>query len=154
MGKTARIHGDLPRPEALLSESLSLSTAASERWGAFHALYSLAFLALMRGELERANELAQRSLTLSLELGDTRGSTYALEALGCLAVAQKQARRAVRLFGAAQALREPLGDFLSATLQADRERALVSVRDQLGANPLARFAVEEQFAAGYRCVVR
>jgi len=132
LGETARIHGDLPRAEALLGESLALSTAAGERWGAFHALYSLAFLALMRGDADRANELAQRSLTLSLELGDTRGSTYALEALGCIVAAEGQARRAARLFGAAQALREPLGDFLSATLQADRERAVARVRAQLG----------------------
>ena len=97
--------------------------AANERWGAFHALFSLAFLALVREEPQRANDLAQHSLTLSLELGDTRGATYALEALGCIAAFEAQGRRAARLFGAAQALREPLGDFQSATLQADRERA-------------------------------
>jgi hypothetical protein len=105
----------------LLGESLSLTQAERERWGAFHALYSLAFLTLKRGDRRRAYDLAQQSLTLSIELGDTRGSTYALEALGCIAAVEGQARRAARVFGAAQALREPLGGFLSAILRADRD---------------------------------
>jgi predicted ATPase/DNA-binding CsgD family transcriptional regulator len=154
LGETARVHGDLPRAEALLGQSLSLATAANERWGAFHALFSLAFLALMRGERQLANDLAQRSLTLSLELGDTRGSTYALEALGCIAAADEQGRRAARLFGAAQALREPVGDFLSGTLQADRVRALASVRAQLGkAGSIAADAAGRSLSLGQAVAV-
>src|SRR5260370_11401455 len=105
--------------------------SAGERWGAFHALYSLAFLALMLGQIEHANQLAQHSLRLSLELGDTRGTTYALEALGCILANDGQAHRAARLFRAAQALREPVGDFMPATLQADRELAVANARAQL-----------------------
>src|SRR6202011_4507581 len=112
--------------------SLDLSTAAHDRWGAFHAQYALAFLALAQVDHPAANGHGQQSLTLCLELGDTRGCTYALETLGCIAADEGHARRAARLFGAAQALREPLGDFMSATMQAARARALQMVRIQLG----------------------
>jgi non-specific serine/threonine protein kinase len=132
LGEAARLDGDLAQADALLTESLDLSTAAHDRWGAFYARGGLAFLALARVDHSAANGHAQQSLTHCLELGDTRGCTYALEALGCIAAAEGYARRAARLFGAAQALREPLGDFMSATLQAARERALQMARVQLG----------------------
>jgi DNA-binding CsgD family transcriptional regulator len=143
LGEAARLDGDLVRADALLTESLDLSTAAHDRWGAFHAQYALAFLALARVDYPAANGHAQQSLTLCLELGDTRGCTYALETLGCIAADEGHARRAARLFGAAEALREPLGDFMSATLQAARERALQMVRIQLGERGFAA-----AFAAG------
>jgi DNA-binding CsgD family transcriptional regulator len=120
-----------------LSESLSLSSAAPDRWGAFHALYGLAFLNLQRGDFVLATAQAQQSLTLCVELGDTRGSTYSLEALGCIAAAEGHPRRAARLFGAVAVLREPVGDFASATLQAAREGALAGIRAQLGEREFA-----------------
>ena len=142
LGEAARLEGDLERADALLSESLALSSAAPDRWGAFHALYGLAFANLQRGNLTLATTQAQQSLTLCAELGDTRGSTYALEALGCVAVAEGHAHRAARLFGAAAVLREPVGDFASATLQAARERALLTIRTQLGEREFAAASAE------------
>ena len=142
MGEAARLAGDLERADALLSESLSLASAAPDRWGAFHALYGLAFLNLQRGDLALATTQALQSLTLCVELGDTRGSTYALEALGCIAVAEGQAHRAARLFGAAGVLREPVGDFASATLQAAREGALLTVATRLGEREFAAASAE------------
>jgi non-specific serine/threonine protein kinase len=136
MGEAARLAGDLERADLLLCESLSLSSAAPDRWGAFHALYGLAFLNLQRRDFVLATTQAQQSLTLCVELGDARGSTYALETLGCIAAAEGHTRHAARLFGAAAVLREPVGDFASATLQAAREDALAGIRARLGQREL------------------
>jgi non-specific serine/threonine protein kinase len=142
MGEAARLAGDLQRADELLSESLALSSAAPDRWGAFHALHGLAFLNLQRGDVVLATAQAQQSLTLCVELGDTRGSTYALEALACIAVAEDHLRRAARLFGAAAVLREPVGDFGSATLAAARTSALEAIRAQLGQREFAAVLAE------------
>jgi DNA-binding CsgD family transcriptional regulator len=103
----------------------------------------LGLVALALGQPQRGQALALESFQKSLEFHNTRGASVSLDALACIAVSQGEVRQAARLFGAAEGLRLPIGDFAQATIRADRDKGIATVRNHLGNR-----AFEAQYAAG------
>jgi tetratricopeptide (TPR) repeat protein len=94
-GWLARFQDEMPKAEALLTESLALYRELDDRRGIAEVTDTLGDLAHFRGDQETARALHERNLALRRELGDRWGMAMSLNSLGWIALAQNDHRRAM-----------------------------------------------------------
>jgi len=140
LGDQAFIKGDLVRARELHEKSAAMWRSQNDRAVLGVELCNLGFVLIPSGELERSRALLIESLSLVLELMSDLAD-WPLLSLGVLAHVQGQPVRAVRLLGAADAVRRPSGRGITACERREYDRALSSLRAQLG---------EAAFAAAWR----
>jgi non-specific serine/threonine protein kinase len=109
LGYIARLDGDLPRAEALLSEALELGREIDFVWGIAEALVYLSEVARERQDRARAMSLLVEALSAYRALGDRIGIGLGLIGVASLLDAAHDATRAARLVGAAEAIRDAVG---------------------------------------------
>jgi predicted ATPase/DNA-binding SARP family transcriptional activator len=97
------------------------------------ALYKLGYVLCDLGEVSEARAVLEQSLVLRRRLGEHTGYIpRVLEGFARLAAAEGQAERAARLFGAREAHREAHEGRRTPSQQAEWERRVAAVREQLG----------------------
>jgi tetratricopeptide (TPR) repeat protein len=140
LGDQAFIKGELVRARALHEESTAMWRGLDDGAVLSVELSNLGFVLIPCGELDRSRALLIESLSMLFEL-KSNFVEWPLMSLGILAHAQGQPLRAVHLLGAADAVRRPTGRGIAACGRREYDRALSSLRAQLG---------EEAFAAAWR----
>ncbi len=116
----------------LNDESLAMQRRLGDRWGAAYTLDSLAVLAREREDRPAAHALFAESLALFNELGSQHGLSDVLDHAAGLLADEGQPDPAARLMAAADALRQAIAAALPPNAQADHDRQLAHIREQLG----------------------
>jgi predicted ATPase/transcriptional regulator with XRE-family HTH domain len=132
LGRVALSRGDDRRAEALVEQGMALQGEVGTPWGAAEALIELGRIAQRRGDDRRALDLYRESLAMLWDIGGKSKYAACLEVIASLAVAQRRPEHTARLFAAAAVLRESFGIPLAPVEREEHERALASVRAQLG----------------------
>jgi predicted ATPase/predicted Ser/Thr protein kinase len=140
IGIQACMKGDLVRARQLHEESVAMWRCLDDRLFLGVELSNLGSVLVDLGELERGRALLVESLSILVDMRSGVADWPLLD-FGMLAHAQGQHVRAVRLLGAADALRRPSGRGIAADERGENDRALASLRAQLG---------ETAFAAAWR----
>jgi non-specific serine/threonine protein kinase len=139
----ATLQGEYSQAETLLQEVIEIRRALHDESMLSHALCAQARVYVRQGKHTQACQVCREALTLASALKQPFGIAYSLEVAAEIASAQGDALRAVHLFSAAHALRASIGIPLPPSLQAMREREMLSLRVQLGEGSFA-----EQWAHG------
>lgn len=144
-GEIARYQGDYDRAEQYYLESKDLFQNVGSSADIARAAHSLAYVALSRGRASEACALFEKGLSLHQQLGIERGVVECLAGLGAVLAALSGgdvaiATRAVGTLSAVEARFAALGAGMWPADRVEVERAIASLRNQLG---------EDAFAAAY-----
>jgi len=139
LGRQTYMRGDLVRARELHEKSVAMWRCLDDRSILGVSLDNLGAVLIPLGELERSRALLLESLSILLELKSSVVDWPVVD-LGIWAQAWRQPVRAVRLLGAADTLRQPTGRSVAVRQRREYDRAVASLRAQLG---------EEAFAAAW-----
>ncbi len=134
LGEMARCQGDYDRAAALYEESLALFRELGSRVHNALILHNLAYVVLRQRDRRQAAAFFEESLVLYQKLKRKHGVIECLIGLAGVAASEGQqatAGRAARLFGAAEGLFQATGGGLAAADQAEYDRYVILVREQL-----------------------
>jgi non-specific serine/threonine protein kinase len=126
-----------PRALELLREVVALRRQLQDHAALAYALNAQARAAALHGEETLARAACLEALDLTTRLRQPFGTAYNLEAGATVASAQNHTSAAAQLFSAAHALRVRFSIPLPPALRATRERELLPLRVQLGAEAFA-----------------
>jgi predicted ATPase/class 3 adenylate cyclase/DNA-binding CsgD family transcriptional regulator/uncharacterized protein HemY len=132
VGTIASRQGDYDQARTLLEESLSLCRELGDKAGIAWVLIEIGTLDRLQGDYKQARTLLEESLSLCRQLGDKVGSADCLDGLAQCASEQGNPRGAAGLFGAVESVRLTIGAPLPPVDRPAYERAIASVRTQLG----------------------
>jgi predicted ATPase len=132
LGHVALLEQDYQRATRLELESLAVFRASGWHMGISWAFHGLGESALASGELVGAHEWFTRGLSQFRMLSDRAGVAWCLAGLGSVAGLRGFSVQAARLWGAAEALRKVIGCRSAPAGRATYERAVATVRANLG----------------------
>jgi hypothetical protein len=132
LGHVALLEQDYQRATRLELESLAVFRASGWHMGISWAFQSLGESALASGELVGAHEWFTRGLSQFRMLSDRAGVAWCLAGLGSVAGLRGFSVQAARLWGAAEALRQAIGCRPAPAGRTTYERAVATVRANLG----------------------
>ena len=132
LGQVALQRGDMTTARTLANVSVQLCREIGHRWFMCQALTVLAKVAETEQDQVLARSLYQESLDVAREVGDKVLIALGLEDLAGVVATQGDPVWATRLWAAASALRETIGAPMPPIERADYERAVATVRMQLG----------------------
>ena len=133
LGAVSTYRGDLGAARSLLSESLTVAEEIGYREGIAWSFNLLGVVSCRMGDYEAAEELLRDSLELHRALGDQWRTASVLDGLARVRGGKIRSRsRAARLLGAAAAIRSRIGVPIPTCEQADHDRTVAIVRDELG----------------------
>ena len=132
LGQVALQRGDMTTARTLANVSVQLCREIGHRWFMCQALTVLAKVAETEQDQVLARSLYQESLDVVIEVGDKVLIALGLEDLAGVVATQGDPVWATRLWAAASALRETIGSPMLPIERADYERAVATVRMQLG----------------------
>jgi predicted ATPase/class 3 adenylate cyclase len=141
--QAARRRGDAALARTRYAEARTLYQRIEDGRGEARMLVGLGDVAADEGQMPLAETLYRESLALRDRLGDRPGTAAVIERLA--GVSTDRPERAARLIGASSALREAIGAPLSAAANAELDRFLAGLRDDLGDE-----ALHQALAAGRR----
>jgi predicted ATPase/class 3 adenylate cyclase len=147
LAHAARRRGDAALARARYAEARALYQRIADGRGEARMLVGLGDVAADEGQLAEAESLYRESLALRDRLGDRTGAASVIERLA--GVSTDRPERAAQLIGASSALREAIGAPLTAAANAELDRFLASLRDQIGDD-----ALQQALAAGRRMPLR
>jgi predicted ATPase/DNA-binding SARP family transcriptional activator len=130
-GVLACYQHDYERAAAFLEESLPALRDRGDRIAIARGLYGLGLVALHHMEFEQAREHFEEGITLAQRLGARHELIQCMEGLAAVLSQQGQFQRSCVLLGASERLRNTISTPLSTAEQADYERCLSTVRDNL-----------------------
>jgi tetratricopeptide (TPR) repeat protein len=123
--------GDLETAEKLLGEAITLRRATNDLLGLAANLNNLANIVLSRGDRERARALFSESLSLSQQTQDHPSLVYSIGHVADLCAVEGQPQLAVRFYAAVTTQRRYLNLPATAEVQADQERFMAQILNQL-----------------------
>lgn len=132
LSECARGRNDDDQAAALIRKNLEYHRRTGNVGGAATQKVNLAYLMHHQNQLEEALSLAREGLRHFMESGNKREIAWSLSALAGFIASQGRLREAARLAGAAQRLLDSLGIHLDPNDQAEFERAITTIRSQLG----------------------
>jgi predicted ATPase/DNA-binding CsgD family transcriptional regulator len=132
LGQVALQRGDMTTARSLANVSVQLCHEIGHRWFLCQALTVLAEVAEIEQDRALARSLYQESLDVVIEVGDKVLIALGLEGLAGVVATQGEPVRATRLWAAAAVLREAIGAPMPPVERAGYERAVATVRMQLG----------------------
>jgi ATP/maltotriose-dependent transcriptional regulator MalT len=153
LGGLALYRGDLVAAETYVQEALALSRELGDKNRTAGSLAHLGEIKRRQGDLTQARALCTEGLLLPGEAGIRFAMGWNLIGLAKVAADEGQSEQAARLFGAAEAWLHP--DAMDPLERSDYERAVESVREQLGEEAFAatlaqgRFMTPEQALAAH-----
>lgn len=133
LGIILHLQGDFAGAADRYKESQALLQEVGDTMGVGHQLANLANVARDMGDYPQAARLHRESLVLRRALLDQPGFAESLEGLAVCAAGEGQPYRAARLFGAAERLRETIGRTIELADRFAHERAVSTVRINVGA---------------------
>jgi non-specific serine/threonine protein kinase len=132
LGAITISQGDYARAADYLAAALARQRTMGYSWATGYTLVDLGRLARLQGDSVEAAARFQESLELARTHGDPWMAARALLGLATIALAGGQPERSARLLGAKTALDDLIGGSIHPYERADQERALASLRTQLG----------------------
>ena len=132
LGFVLERQGDNSTAKRYYEESIATAYELGEKNLVAYALNGLAHLLYLENDSVEANHNYRESLLVSQEIGEKRCIAYCLEGFAKLALQYKNAERAALLLGAADALRQAIGAPLIEAEQAELDRDVIAIRNQLG----------------------
>lgn len=136
--------GDLTTAGALVDASVEHYRSLGYEEGIASSLQTSAAVARQRGDLADALRRYRESVERCLRVGTTGGIPSALEGLASIAFAEGSPDRSLQLLAAAGALRARLGVPAPASLVAEHDELVASLRRSLGDSFDASWAASEQ----------
>jgi predicted ATPase/class 3 adenylate cyclase len=137
LGLEARYRRQPREAQVYFSKGLALARRIGSKHFVAGMESELAHLARERGELQEAKAAYVRLIRTWKDLGQLPAVAHQLECFAFIAEAEHEPERAVRLLGAAQALRDAIQATRRGDEQADHERFLATLREQIDADAFA-----------------
>jgi predicted ATPase/Tfp pilus assembly protein PilF len=148
LGTIAWLQGDYASARHLFEQSLAIQQELGNKEGVAYSFINLGHALQWQGEIEQAQELYVQGLRLSRELNNIYCISASLVALGAVAAEQGEGERAAMLLGAAEALLEAIGGVLEIDDRMVNERAMETIRSQLGGEPEGERAFAQAWGEG------
>lgn len=132
LGNSAAARHDFPLAAPIWEEALRLFLATGDTTYICQLLGNVSWTAFNLGDTARARELYREQLVLATQLGDRWWLAWGVKGVALLAAASGDAMSAARLLGAAAAVRVSLTTPLRPSVQRAHDRAVESIRTELG----------------------
>ena len=134
LGLEARYRHESEEAQKFFTRALALARQMGSKHFVAATESELAHLARERGELAEAEAAYARLIRIWKDLGQLPAVAHQLECFAFIARAEKEPERAVQLLGAAQALRDSIQSTRRDDEQAEHERVLAALQEQMGAD--------------------
>jgi tetratricopeptide (TPR) repeat protein len=141
LGRAAMAGSDYSQATKLMTESLAINKRLKLSGGVAYLLSDLGKAALEQGEHQQAVSYYKEALTLYWDWGSERKIAEGLEQLAA-AVVHLQLKKAVRLLGMAEALRESCSADRFPFQNANYERTLELLHQQVDESTYVAFWIE------------